>query len=629
MAGSRWRLQGAPSRPHAGRLLGFGLVFLLMSSTSAGGEPAGLEALEVEVIAESGVGDGHPATSVPVGGVDAFAVGRQGQIYFADSVHGCLREIGIDGMMRTVLRGPVGGVAVDQNSGAIYAIDRAANRVRVVRGLGPESSTVPEDLNVADGEERAVDVKMADIAVGGDGRVYIADSRHRRVLTAAPDGLSRAAGVGTPVAPAIGAADVLGAAGGENLLAPEILAAAPDGSIYSASRHVKRIQKLTTVGTVEEVLVLPSPVTGIEDLSVANDGRLYANAGGVWRLEEDGWHQLTPASAELVGPLAVQGPDLILFNRADYQIVRLQPGGNTEVVAGNGTRGSFGDGGPANGATFSCSAVAIDAKGKIFFTDPLNRRVAAIDAEGNIDTVIGPRGLRSEGSLSFPAGLAVTDDGTLYVADLYTHRVFKLESDGTLDILAGTGEEGLSGDGGPATAALLRYPNDVRVDSNGGVYILDSRNMRVRYVDHAGVIQTAAEIDPGSRHEWEWPLALFLGSGGELFVTTLEPTAVLRLGGRGGNVTIMRLEPEAAAGPDEGVLDVIETARVGLLIPGSLATGEDGSLDESLARYRVRDAEGIARGLRDGVRLGALDPSGHIVVCDGNRILRLRRARTK
>src|SRR5262245_66251113 len=85
--------------------------------------------------------------------------------------------------------------------------------------------------------------------------------------------------------------------------------------------------------------------------------------------------------------------------------------------------------------------------------------------------------------LVYPNGLALDDKGDLYISDVGTHRILKLNRLGRLTVIAGTGEGGFGGDGGPATKAQLNAPHDLQFDSEGNLFIADSYNHRIRRID--------------------------------------------------------------------------------------------------------------------------------------------------
>ena len=99
--------------------------------------------------------------------------------------------------------------------------------------------------------------------------------------------------------------------------------------------------------------------------------------------------------------------------------------------------------------------------------------------------------------LNQPNGVAVAADGTLYIADTNYHRIRRVGVDGTISTLAGTGSAGFSGDGGTASSAQLSYPTGVAVAGDGTLYIADQGNQRIRRVSVDGKISTVAGTGSG------------------------------------------------------------------------------------------------------------------------------------
>src|SRR5207253_1077898 len=138
------------------------------------------------------------------------------------------------------------------------------------------------------------------------------------------------------------------------------------------------------------------------------------------------------------------------------------------LVAGTGSAGFSGDGGPAGAARVNLPrAVAMDAEGNLFVADTYNHRIRKIDTDGIITTVAGTGQAGSSGnggpataaSLHVPRGMAKDPAGNLYIADDDNHAVRRIDGDsGIITTIAGTGVAGFSGDGGPATAAKLNNP---------------------------------------------------------------------------------------------------------------------------------------------------------------------------
>ena len=194
------------------------------------------------------------------------------------------------------------------------------------------------------------------------------------------------------------------------------------------------------------------------------------------------------------------------------------------TVAGNGTRGFFGDGGPATSANL-CDpiGVAADNAGNLFISDGSNGRIRRVDATtGIITTYAGGGSSMDEGAaatsaaVGVPYGLALDAMGNLFYVDQAQARVRRIDAAAqTITTVAGNLVYGFSGDGGPATQASLSNPFDVALDATGNVYIADTGNQRVRRVDSAGVITTVA--GPG-----DYPA---LGDGGPATSAYLESAA--------------------------------------------------------------------------------------------------------
>lgn len=185
--------------------------------------------------------------------------------------------------------------------------------------------------------------------------------------------------------------------------------------------------------------------------------------------------------------------NLYIADTRNHRIRRVRPPRSTLIatVAGTGAAGWSGDGGPATEAHLKgpCG-VAVGADGSVYVADTLNHRIRKVDPEGVITTVAGSgkRGYSGDGgpatkaSLNCPRGVAVGEDGSLYIADTSNNRIRKVDPAGIITTMAGTGDAGYWGDGGPATEASLDYPRGVAVGGDGSLYIADAKNRRIRRV---------------------------------------------------------------------------------------------------------------------------------------------------
>jgi sugar lactone lactonase YvrE len=200
--------------------------------------------------------------------------------------------------------------------------------------------------------------------------------------------------------------------------------------------------------------------------------------------------------------------NLYLGEETGGLVRKIGPDGRIVTIAGNGIVGFSGDGGPATDAQFNWpSGVAVDRAGNIFVADAFgNNRVRKIDATTGIVRTIagsgragfsGDGGPATQALLNTPAGsVALDGQGNTYVLDLGNQRIRKIDGAGIITTVAGTGAVGFSGDGGPATQASFHLTLDqsgaVAVDSHGTLYVVDGGNQRIRRIGSNGIVSTVA-----------------------------------------------------------------------------------------------------------------------------------------
>ena len=270
--------------------------------------------------------------------------------------------------------------------------------------------------------------------------------------------------------------------------------------------------------------------------------------------------------------------------------VRLDRVGVIDTFAGSGEEGDGGDGGTASQAEFRFPrSVAVDAAGNVYVADTRNHRIRKIDAEGVISTFAGTGedgdegdgGPASQARLCYPAGVSVDAKGNVYVADSWNHRVRRIDPDGVISTLAGTGSPGSGGDGGPASQAQVAYPAAVAVGPAGDLYVADSRNHRIRRVSPEGVISTLAGTGvPGyggdggtaSRARLGSPGGVATDTAGNVYVADSWNHRVRRISTAGLISTLAGTGARGDAG-DDG-----PAAEAELAYPAAVATGPVGNL---------------------------------------------------
>ena len=298
------------------------------------------------------------------------------------------------------------------------------------------------------------------------GNLYIVDTENHRLRKVDSAGnITTVAGTG-----AAGYSGDNGPATAARLDNPHGVAADAAGNVYIADSPNQRIRKISPAGIIT---------------TVAGTGSSGYNGDGI---------QAT--AARLNYPKGVEvGPDGALYigdaNNHRVRRVDLSTGVIT-TVAGSGTRGATGDGGPATAARLNTPRnVAFAADGDLFIADDQNFKVRRVDAAtGTIFTVAGTgvSGYSGDGGSATGArlnqvrDLAVDGAGNLYIADEKNHRIRRVDTAGIIRTFAGTGVAGFSGDGGPATSARIRAPRGVAVDRSGRILIGDTANHVIRRV---------------------------------------------------------------------------------------------------------------------------------------------------
>ena len=305
------------------------------------------------------------------------------------------------------------------------------------------------------------------------GNVFVSERRHFRIrkivggiiTTVAGNGRQGFSGDGLPGPRA-------------KLNRPEGLDGDSAGNLYVADSFNHRVRRIAPDGTI-------TTIAGTGEPGFSGDGG--------------------PATAaQLHSPMDVKlGPagSLYVVERDNHTVRRISARGTITTVAGTGEAGFSGDGGIGTEAQLNEPyGIAVDRDGNIYVADSGNHRVRKISTEGIITTVAGigtpgysgDGGMANRAELNSPQAVLVTAGNELIINDEHNYRIRRVRASGIIETIAGTGEPGFSGDGGPASEARLADPEYLWMDTAGNLYLTDGDNNRVRKVDRAGIISTIA-----------------------------------------------------------------------------------------------------------------------------------------
>ncbi|MBE2998926.1 SMP-30/gluconolactonase/LRE family protein [Nocardiopsis sp. HNM0947] len=327
------------------------------------------------------------------------------------------------------------------------------------------------------------------------GTVYVSDPERNRVVAVDPDGSTRVAAGGSADGESSGDGGPAEEAG---LSRPQGLAVDSEDRLYIADTGNTRIRRVETDGTITTYAGTDSddrPINAV-DLAMGSDGTLYY-------VDEHG-----------------------------YELGAVDPDGGVTTIVGEGRlEGAEADGQPASEAELKAAVgVAVDGEGNVYVSDIRSDSVRRIDTDGTLHTFAGEPeepvgadefpdadglsdaderggfsgdgGPAEDAELHNPQGMAVDDDGVLHIADSLNHRVRTVDADGTIETVAGTGEPGELGDGGPALEARLTIPYAVETGPDGELLVSDADGLHS--IDTDGTVSTLASIaDIAGVEHWE------------------------------------------------------------------------------------------------------------------------------
>ncbi|MET9323633.1 serine/threonine protein kinase [Streptomyces sp. NPDC003038] len=277
--------------------------------------------------------------------------------------------------------------------------------------------------------------------------------------------------------------------------------------------------------------------------------------------------------------------EVLIADHANHRVRRVEASGVISTVAGDGLRGYAGDAGEATSARLGFpAAVALDSGGNLFIADEMNHRVLRVGPVGVISTVAGDGsrgaggdgGPATEAQLSSPCGIAVTGAGLCYIVDGGNRQVRRVGADGVIStVLTGRSDRART-EQGPAVAGEPFAPADVATDASGAVYVADIGGRRVLRLDERGGLSVIAgpaggEPAPGVVVGWEAPCAVAVDRAGAVYAADLNAHAVWRIADGAARV-IAGADAGAAAAPGEGG----PVAGVSLAYPCGLAVDDAG-----------------------------------------------------
>jgi sugar lactone lactonase YvrE len=486
-----------------------------------------------------------------------MATSGSGTFYFADVFHNRIRKVDARGTITTVVGngtadysgegGPATAAAIHMFPateasiatdalGNLYFADGFNHRIRRVDAAGIVTTVVGhgEDGNLAEGATgigfpafAALVGSPSGLTVDGAGSLYYRDKgiiRKVRTPTAVPD-FGRFFLLGStqqPVWVAINSATTLA-----NALA--------DGDFAVVSNDCALATPLPA-GTICKLILQFTPT------------RPGVRVGKLRFVDDQGHRFAFPLSGTGVGPNVSFIPGVL------------------STVAGNpfAAKNAIGDGGPATSAFLNGpSGIKFDADGNLYIAESAyaSSRIRKVDTGGTISTVAGngisghsgDGGPAINASLYSPVGISLDNFGDLIIADQGNSRIRRVDDDGVVRTIVGTGEYGFSGDGGPAIQARIAGPFDSAVDPAGNLYIADYGNGRVRKVDSHGVISTvagggdlmgrSADGLPATRAGFVQVDAIDVDFNGNLYIADYSPGLVSKVDPQGTITTLAGTRP--------------------------------------------------------------------------------------
>lgn len=522
------------------------------------------------------VGDGGAAVNALLESPQAVAADQAGNLYIADGGNGSIRKVNrATGVITSIadysgytydLKLDAAGNLYVAGGNKAYRITPSGS-VSVIAGNG--SYTFSGDGGPA---TSAGFNGIYALAVDANNNLFICDSNNHRVRKVTPDGIVRtiAGGFGKGFR-------------GDNDLAtnsllnyPRHAAVDAAGNLYINDYNNNRVRKISTDGMITTVagsnLCCDSPNGGLATGAYLVTGPVTTDPSG----------------------------NTYVWDEYSNRVRRVSAAGIITDYAGNGQVGFDGDGGAATNAKFSgVTGLGTDSQNSLYIVDGNNERIRKVSG-GSISTVAGRSHFAGENSdatsaiLHRPYNVVTAADGTVYFTDTMNHRVRKVAPDGKITTVAGTGEPGISGDNGPATAALMYFPDSLAIDAAGNLYVVDQYQRRVRKISPAGVITTVAgngnlayssDARGAMGGGFAYITGLALDATGNLYVSESLANKVKKILPTGGMTTYAGTGGEGFGGDGQSATQAV------LDTPGALAIDNGVLYIADTYNYRIRKVD--------------------------------------
>ena len=452
----------------------------------------------ITTIAGGNLFDHLLATNTILNSASGTAMDSLGNLYIADSANNIIRKVNTNGMATIVAGNGSGSFSGDggaatnaglyfpsavlvDKTGNLLIADSNNNRVRKVdtngiintlagNGLGYISFS-PYQVGDGGAATNGTLYYPDSLALDTNGNLIICDYNNNRIAKVGTNGIiTTVAGI-----PGIGGYGPDGLpATASRLFNPSGVAVDSANNLYIADTYNYRIRKVNGSGTISTV--------------AGNGTSGYSGDGGL------------PTSAKINNPVGVAvdaARNLFIVDSGNHRIRKVGTNNIITTIAGNGVAGFSGDGGSATNANLAGPQnLALDGIGNLFIADTGNNRIREVGTNGVIATVAGcalnDGDYASNVTINLANGITFDSADNLYIADSYNNRIRKVDTNGVIITVAGNGSASFSGDGGAAANAGLKQTYDIALDVGGNLYIADSYNLRVRKVDTNGIISTVA-----------------------------------------------------------------------------------------------------------------------------------------